>query len=204
MLREEPATSVLTHDFFRQGRALKAASAYIRSMHPKTSIRPSPEAVLRILAAGWVGQLKIHGHRAQLHVPADPQVPVLVYTRHGQPHRKALPPTMESEIRRLFQPKRGWNTIDGEWVKTEDKLFVFDFLKKEGKVLRTLTYPARWKLLPRLFLSPHIVTLPLLSDPDSCLKVLKGEAPQVEGLVFKSTTSKGFGDTSIIRCRIRR
>jgi ATP-dependent DNA ligase len=157
-----------------------------------------------MLAAGWVGQLKLHGHRAQIHVPSDELLPVLVYTRHGKPHRKALPEPMVAEVRRLYQPDRGWNALDAEWLKADDKLFVFDFLKKEGKSLRSLTYPERWKLLPRLFLSPHVETLGLLTDAAACLKALRRTEPHIEGLVFKSTRRPGFADTSIVRCRIRR
>lgn len=180
-----------------------ASSAYIKAMHPKSGILPQPQAISRILAAGWVAQLKIHGHRCQIHVPADPKTPLVLFTRHGTLHKKIMPPKMVSEVRRLFTPEEGWNVIDTEWLKPEDKLFVFDFLKKDGKLLRDRTYPERWELLPRAYISRHVMTLPLLRDLTACLKVLSAPKPHMEGLVFKSLTRKGFHDSSIIRCRAK-
>lgn len=176
-------------------------SPYIRAPHPKSGIRPLAEAIRRILDAGWVAQLKIHGHRVQLHVPSDRKKSLRALNRQGQAHRKALSPAMEAEIRRLFTPKEGWNVIDGEWLKDEGKIHVFDFLRHEGEVLRRLTFPERYERLPRLYLSPHLSTLPLIRDLKGCLEALEGEKPHVEGLVFRSLTTPGFPDTSIIRCR---
>jgi ATP-dependent DNA ligase len=178
-------------------------SNYIRAMHPKTEIRPTPEAIRKILSAGWVGQPKIHGHRAQLHVPADDGMPVLAYTRQARPHKKLLPEAMVSELRRLFSPRKDWNVIDAEWLKPEGKLCVFDFLKREGEILSRLTYPERWKLLPRAFISPVVTILPMLTTLEKCLEALASKDENVEGLVFKAASSPGFSDTSIIRCRRR-
>ena len=172
-------------------------------MHPKTAIRPDPAAISRILAAKWVGQLKIHGHRAQIHIPASASEAVIAYNRHGKKHKKALPGPMEKELRRIFGPNSGWNVIDAEWLKGEDKIFVFDLLKREGDVLRRLTFPERWKGLPRDFISPFVSVLPLIRDLSGCLKALQSNDPAVEGLVFKSMGTPGFSDTSIVRCRKR-
>jgi hypothetical protein len=192
--------SIFSEPFFTRRDPL-AVSPFIRAMHPKTEIRPLPDSIQRTLALGWVAQLKIHGHRAQVHIPESLEKPILVYNRHGKLHRKALSPAIISELRRLFQPSEGWNVIDAEWIKPEDKLFVFDFLRKDGKVLRALTFPERWKKLPRLYLSPHLSTLPLIKDLAGCMKALQSKSESVEGLVFKSATSPGFSDTSIVRCR---
>lgn len=173
-------------------------------MHPKTEIRPDSGAIDRVLKAGWVGQLKIHGHRAQIHVPASADEAVIVYARAGHQHKKALTPSMEKEIRRLFTPELGWNVLDAEWLKPEEKIFVFDYLKKDGKLLRGLTYPERWAMLPRAYLSPHLQTLPLLKTLSKCLEALESREEHVEGLVFKSLNSTGFSDTSILRCRRRK
>lgn len=178
-----------------------ASSPYIRAMHPKSEIMPEPQSLQRILAAGWIGQTKMHGHRAQIHIPADDDEQLIAYTRQGKRHGKAISPAMARELRRLFRPEKGWNAIDAEWLKDEDKLFVFDFLKHEGSVLRLRNYPDRYALLPRAFISPRISVLPLLRDLPACLKVLASKSAKVEGLVFKSATSIGFSDTSIIRCR---
>ena len=181
-----------------------STSSFIRAMHPKSEIRGDGEAIARILAAGWIGQMKIHGHRAQIHISSDPDHEILAYTRQGRCHTVALPPTMQKELRRLFTPEMGWNVLDTEWLKSKKKLFVFDILKQEGKTLRSLTYPQRWELLPRNFISPHISVLPLLKDVPSCLKLMESTSPHIEGLVFKSGTSSGFSDTSIVRCRIKK
>lgn len=178
-----------------------STSAFIRPMHPKTEIRPDRAAIKRVLDMGWAGQLKIHGHRAQLHVPADAAQPVRAYNRHGQLHKKTLPKPVEAELRRLFAPKSGWSVLDAEWLKGEDKIFVFDYVKREGELLSSLGYLARWELLPRVYASPCIETLGLLRTVDKCLEALASTDPHVEGLVFKALETPGFADTSIVRCR---
>ncbi len=176
-------------------------SPFIKAMHPKSEIRPRPESIQRILAKGWVAQLKIHGHRVQLHVPADNSLPVIAYTRQGKLHGKPLTPNMISEIRRVFAPDEGWNILDAEWLKPEGMIYVFDFLKKDGEILRRKTFPERWKLLPRAYLSPHLKTLPLITDLPGCLAALAKPEVFIEGLVFKASATPGFSDTSIVRCR---
>ncbi|MGE3683495.1 MAG: hypothetical protein AB7G93_17365 [Bdellovibrionales bacterium] len=172
-------------------------------MHPKTQISPSRVAVEKMLRAGWVGQVKIDGHRAQIHIPADPGEPPIAFNRQGKPHQKLLPDKVTAELRRLFKIECDWTVIDAEWLKSEDKLFVFDVLKLDGKILRSLTYMERWKLLPRLYISRHVQTLPLLTTTEKCMAILAQQDPTVEGLVFKAAASKGFGDTCIVRCRKR-
>lgn len=172
-------------------------------MHPKTEIRPTPAAVDKMLASGWVGQMKIHGHRAQIHISADPDHDPIVYNRQGRPHKKLLPPELATELRRMFDLTEGWTVIDAEWIKDENKLFLFDLLKLNGESLRPRTYHERWSLLPRLHLSPRVRTLPLLTTRERCMAVLARPEKWVEGLVFKSASSKGFSDTAIVRCRKR-
>ncbi|MBX9768419.1 MAG: hypothetical protein K2X47_14190 [Bdellovibrionales bacterium] len=145
--------------------------------------------------------MKIHGHRAQIHISADPDQEVIAYNRQGRPHKKLLPDEIIQELRRLFDLESGWTVIDTEWLKPENKLFVFDILKHNGKLLRTATYPERWKLLPRLYISKYIQTLPMLTTSEKCMEILRSPEEHIEGLVFKSTRSKGFEDTSIVRCR---
>lgn len=181
-----------------------AASPFIKAMHPKSEIKPEAAAIIKILGLGWVAQTKIHGHRAQLHISSNESEPIIAYTRQGTHHKLGLAPKIEKEIRRLFTPSNGWNVIDAEWLKPEDKIFVFDFLRKEGKTLRAMTFPERWALLPKAFISPHLTVLPLIKDVASCQKVLETTDENIEGLVFKSSTSTGFSDSSIVRCRKRR
>jgi ATP-dependent DNA ligase len=176
------------------------ASRFIRAPHPKSEIRPQAAAIQKVLDAGWVGQLKIHGHRVQLHIPADPDGEILAYTRQGSSHKKLLSVSITRELRRLLTPKEDWNVIEGEWLKPKDKIYLFDFLKQDGSLLNRLSYQERYKLLPRAYISPHVQTLPLVTSLEKCLEILEGDEEDVEGLVFKSS-SPGFADTSIVRCR---
>jgi ATP-dependent DNA ligase len=179
-------------------------SAYIRAMHPKTQIRPTLSSVEKILQSGWVGQLKIHGHRAQVHLNVNPDTPPIVYNRQGRPHKNLLPPEITAELRRIFTLKSGWTVIDCEWLKPNVRLYLFDVLKLDGESLRPLPYGERFSLLPKSYISPHVKTLPLISTSTNCMQVLQSEEDHVEGLVFKALHAKGFEDTSIIRCRKNR
>lgn len=182
------------------------SSLFIRPMHPKVEIRPTADAIQKILSAGWVGQLKIHGHRAQIHIPSDEDHEIIAYNRQGKIHRKEIPPEIISELRRIFAPQERWNVIDAEWIKAEDRLYVFDLIKLEGKLLSRLAFLERSKLLARNCISPSIKFLGVLTTVEQCMKVLdrsgKNEKSEkyIEGLVFKSP-SPGFEDSSIIRCR---
>ncbi|MDQ3233177.1 MAG: hypothetical protein M3Q07_15270, partial [Pseudobdellovibrionaceae bacterium] len=124
---------------------------HIRPIHPKSEISPTRDAISRILELGWWGQVKIHGHRAQIHIPSDDHDHVVIFNRQGQPHRKVLPPDALREVSRIFRPKSGWNVIDAEWLKADDRLFVFDFLKREDHILDAVTYGERYALLPRVY-----------------------------------------------------
>lgn len=182
-------------------RAYLLPSVYIKSMHPKTEVRPDRAAIRRILDGGWVGQAKIHGHRAQIHVPSNPAEDTLVYNRQGQLHAKTLSKRIDAEVRRLFAPTEGWTVIDGEWLKPEDRLFVFDILKRQGRLLADYTYEQRYELLPRIFSSDCVEVLPLLRTADKCMEALASEDDLVEGIVLKALTTPGFRDTSVVRCR---
>lgn len=176
---------------------------FIRPIHPKAAVAPQREAIKRLLAAGWWGQEKIDGHRAQIHVPSLDSDAVVVFNRQGQTHRKALPPHVAAEVLRLFRPARGWSALDAEWLKADDRLFVFDYLRREDTLLDDLSYAERYALLPRVYASPMIATLAPLKTVEQCLAVLAEPSPHVEGLVFRSPTTRGFPDTAIVRCRRR-
>lgn len=176
-------------------------SIYFKSMHPKTEISPTLSAVERILRAGWIGQPKINGHRAQIHIHASPDREVLVYNRQGRLHRAKLSDTTVAELRRILSLTEGWTVLDGEWIKPKRKIFLFDLIKLNGVLLRHLSYGRRHALLPRDYLSPYIQTLPLLRTVDRCMAVLRDASDSIEGLVFKSPAARGFSDSSIVRCR---
>ncbi len=180
------------------------ASAFIKAMHPKTEIKPEPAAIDKFLRMGWAGQTKIHGHRAQVHISADENEDPIVYNRQGRPHKMLLPPGITKELRRVLKLRSGWTVIDAEWMKPEGKLYLFDILKQDGKLLRSSSYGERYALLPKSYISPHLKTLPLLTTAQKCLEVLNSPETYIEGLVFKSLSAKGFDDTSIVRCRKRR
>lgn len=188
---------------FSGGRHMVNGPKHIRPIHPKTEIAPSRDAIQRILDRGWWGQVKIHGHRAQLHISSQDHDDIVVFNRQGQTHRKLLPPAMVREVNRIFRPERGWNVIDAEWLKAEDRLFVFDFLKHDDRLLDAYSYGERYSMLPRAFISPHIIVLPTLKTLDQCLAVLADPAPHVEGLIFRSPETPGFVDSGIVRCRKR-
>ena len=202
MLGRGDIRSIFTETIFTR-RVFLSSSLFIKAMHPKTEIRPDPESMRKVLENGWIGQLKIRGHRAQIHIPSDPKKKPIAYTRQGRRHTVTLPAAMVKEIDRLFRPEKDWNVIDAEWLKKADKLFVFDFLKSEGTLLSAKTFPERHALLPRHFISPHVSVLPLLRDLSACQGAIATPKAHIEGLVFKSSTSIGFSDTSIVRCRLR-
>ncbi len=194
---------IFEQTIFSPRRGLVSRSAYIKAMHPKTEISPTRAAVEKILAAGWIGQIKIHGHRAQVHLSADPNDDPIVFNRQGKPHKKLLPDEISQELYRILQLKEGWTAIDAEWLKPEGRLYVFDVLKLDERNLRRLTYAERFALLPKSFISPQIKLLPLLTTAEKCIETLASREEHVEGLVFKSLTTRGFEDTSIVRCRKR-
>lgn len=179
-----------------------ARSVFIKAMHPKTELKATRPAVEKILKMGWIGQTKIHGHRAQIHL--SPKDEPIAYNRQGKVHKKLLPKEIVAELMRVIDPQDDWTVIDAEWLKPENKLYIFDILKKDGKSLARMTYGERFALLPRAYLSPYIQTLPILRTVEKCMEVFEKDDEHIEGLVFKSMTTKGFSDTGIVRCRKHR
>lgn len=184
-------------------RVILPVSVYIRAMHPKTAIRPDVAAIKRVLDAGWCGQLKIHGHRAQFHIPPDQSLPLLAYNRQALQHKKEIPAALGAELRRLFASPNGWTVVDAEWMKGDDRVYAFDLLRRDGQLLSHLTYRERWEMLPRVYASATVETLSLFKSVDKCLEALSRPDEWIEGLVFKALETPGFADTSIIRCRKR-
>lgn len=160
-----------------------------------------PLVFRRILDAGWWGQMKVQGHRVQIHISADPKQPCLAFTRLGKLHVRKLDPELEAELRRILTLKHSWSAIEAEWLKDEKKLFIFDYIKFNGEVLSACSYKQRYEMLPRIYQSPHVSTLPVLRTVTECMTVAKDASPHVEGLVFKSIDSIGFANHSMIRCR---
>jgi ATP-dependent DNA ligase len=180
---------------------MEKVSRFLKTGHPEKEIRADVQTFRRILEEGWWGQAKIHGHRAQIHISAAVEDSCLVFNRHGRLHAKLLDPEIVAELRRILSPQSDWSTIEAEWLKSERKLFLFDYIKKDGKVLSSLNYEERYQLLPRLYLSPFVSTLAILRTAEECMEIMKDPSPHIEGLMFKSRHSKGFSDFSMIRCR---
>lgn len=175
-------------------------SPFIRAIHPKSAIPPERAAIKKLLDAGWWGQVKINGHRTQVHIPCDSSLPLFAYTRQGTLHKKKFSPLMAKDLRRLFTPQTGWTVIDAEWHKSTERLYVFDMLRFNGKPLDSYTYKERYDLLPRVYASETIETLPLLKTAEQCMDLLSSRDERIEGLVFKFPSTEGFDDTLIIRC----
>jgi ATP-dependent DNA ligase len=176
-------------------------SLFIRPIHPKTEIKPDPSLIKKILSEGWWAQKKIHGHRAQIHLSSNPADGVLAYNRQGRLHAIKLSKEIEDELRRLLPLKSGWSAVDAEWVKPQNKLYLFDVLKLNGQMLNTMTYEERYQMLPQVYVSQYVETLPIISQVAKCLEIMESTEPLIEGLVFKSRKSRGFSDSSIVRCR---
>lgn len=174
---------------------------YMKAPHPKTSIKPDLVAIQRILDSGWVAQFKVHGHRAQIHIHANPQQASYVFNRQGKLHKKSLSKTLEDEIRRILQPKSDWTVLDCEWLKGDDKLFLFDILRQNGEALHHMTYEDRYERLPRIYRSPHIETLGIWKQASHGFEAIETAPAYIEGFVLKAFHTKGFSDTSVIRCR---
>src|SRR5262245_26285002 len=103
---------IFAETIFSPRRRIVRPSNFIKAMHPKTEIRPTRDAVEKILQSGWVGQMKVHGHRAQIHLSSDPNEDVIAYNRQGQPHKKLLTKEIETELRRIFPLEKDWTIID--------------------------------------------------------------------------------------------
>lgn len=174
------------------------APRFIKPMHPKTEISPDPIAIKKVLNQGWAGQVKIHGHRAQIHLQNKQAV---AFTRKGSIHRKALPENLIEQLNHLFQTDEGFTVVDCEWLKTQNRLYLFDLLVWNGKRLSNQTYAERYELLPQVYTSNEIQTLPLLYRCQDCLDVIADPDPLIEGIVLKALNSQGFTDSAIIRCR---
>ena len=178
---------------------------FIEPQHPKTMIKPESDVIGRILAKGWIGQPKINGARAQIHIHQDGTV--ICYTRQGRKHTKKMPEFLAEHLYEIFKPKSGWNVVDAEWERFKDKVHVFDILKVNDSELRRLTYNQRYsQILKKVYFqnnmeSLNVFLLPVFKTVRQCVRYLKQNDETIEGLVFKALNTKGWPNTAIIRCR---
>lgn len=182
------------------GRRIVKPPFFITCQHPKATTSPDRESIKRLLAMGFAGQRKVHGHRAQLHVSATGEL--VAFTRQGTRHTAALPAATVEHLATNYRPKTGWTVLDAEWQKQESKIYLFDLIKLGTKSLQTLNYEQRYaELRGQFVIGPGLAFLVLLRDVAACEAVLADGSPYTEGLVFRELRAPGFHDTSIIRCR---
>jgi ATP-dependent DNA ligase len=175
------------------------STSFIQPQHPKSNLIFDKSVIKDLLEKSWIGQTKINGHRIQLHISKNE---IVCYTRQGTIHTKKLDKKMIEAIDSYRPAKKNvWTVLDGEWLKSQDKIFLFDILKHENETLQFSTYKDRYKLLKSIYVfCPEITLLRNLKTVDACMKVMKDDKEEHEGLVFKSTTTKGWPDTAIVRC----
>lgn len=177
-------------------------SKFIKCQSPGGSVLPRADTIGRILSSGWVAQKKMDGARTQVHISSSGIIDV--YTRHGSLHTKDMPDNIKQLLRQHFSSKIGWNVLDCEWLRHQDKLYIFDIMKWGDVSFHTLTYEERYKILSsHAIITPEVSILPLYTSIDKCLAVLQEAMDDkfLEGLVFKAYTSTGWSDTGMVRCR---
>jgi len=130
----------------------------------------------------------------QLHVATGGVV--TAYTRQGSRHTTPLPQNVIDRIREHLKP----GVYDGEWLRGRDRIYLFDVLYWDKSSLTNLNYTERYILLPNL-VTPELVTLPLLKTLTACQRILQQPEDEIEGLVFRLPTARGWPDSAIIRCR---
>ena len=173
---------------------------FILPQHPKTSSSLSMRTVLNMLARGWVGQFKMNGRRCQVHISSDGEI--ASFTRQGTLHTLRLSQELLNELKH-YQPAKGWNVIEGEWIPGKNQLHLFDILKSEGDLLSGQTYGERFKLLSTMWrLSPTVKLLRPFKTRSEMLKAIELiNDSDIEGLVWKAWNSPGWPDSSIVRSR---
>lgn len=171
-------------------------SHYCKGPHPKKTLKPESGAIEPYLDKGWVWQKKINGRRLQIVIL--PTGELEFWTRSGTPHTWKVPEEIVKAFQQLYMPTKGWNTIEGEWVK--GKVYLFDILVLEGKLLSNLCYTERHKILNKPFIFPFLSVLPYSTSLKEAIKTLKCTDPMIEGVVLKSPYP-GLGDHNIVRCR---
>lgn len=171
---------------------------FLKPQHPKATVMPRLDAIQRIFALGWVGQAKMNGRRAQIHIL--PGEAIQAFTRQGAPHTKPIPHEIDVLLHQWFGGT-GPTVLDAEWFPFDGKLYIFDALALDGKRLDRFSFPERHALLFKDFINPLIKVLPILKTAKEAWALLQGSDAAVEGIVLRSSASQGWPDTAIVRCR---
>lgn len=171
---------------------------FIRPQHPKATLRPTLDSIKRVFALGWVAQAKMNGRRAQIHIL--PGEACQAFTRQGRPHTLPLSDEVDALLHQWFC-HGSITVLDAEWFPFENKLFIFDAITLDGKRLGNLTFVERHALIFKDFIHPRIKVLPILKTAKEAWALMEGDDNKVEGIVLRSTQSKGWDDSAIVRCR---
>lgn len=165
---------------------------HIKTHHPKQSLLMAKTDLAKKLEGGWIGQAKMNGVRAQVHVTEDG---LKVYNRRGSPLTTGkMTAEIVACIHANFNPG---DVFEAEWLRIRQALFLYEMVAVGGKVLDSKTYEQRYALLPQIDCLPHVKTLPILDTPEEILAAYNDS--DTEGVVFKALHTPGFKDTSVIR-----
>lgn len=170
---------------------------HVKTHHPKQSLLMAKTDLESMLEKGWIGQAKMNGVRAQIHVIDDhPLYNIKAYNRRGSLLTGKMSPDIVDIIRTNFKPG---DIFEAEWLRIRQALFIYEMVAKEGELLSSKNYAERYAMLPKIDSLPHVQTLPILDTPEDILAAYNDA--ETEGVVFKALNTPGFKDTSIIRCR---
>jgi len=175
------------------------ASAFIKTQHPGASASPTEDNVRYYASLGWHIQEKKNGRNTQIHISEDS---IEFFTRHGLKHSMKISEKIRETLWRFFKPLKGVTVLEGEYVPAENRIYLFDIIKKDDQLFHNLTYGERHEILKKDcpdIMDSSLRILPLLSI-QKAIEILLGKN-KAEGLVFKSHVGKGFADYYIIRCR---
>jgi ATP-dependent DNA ligase len=179
----------------------RGTAMFIEPQHPKGELPPKKEDISNLIRWGWWGQKKVNGYRCQIHISSEGEVKY--FTRQGTAHTRTIPETIKEQLTRHLTPSHGYNVLDAEWQRQQEKIYLFDVLKLEDKLLDRQTFEERHQILRKdlFFIEPNINFLPVYKSVHQCMQVLAKNEDWIEGLVFKLPGNKGWKNDAIIRCR---
>ena len=91
---------------------------------------------------------KFNGHRLQIHIGHEGQI--VGVTRHGSIHTSPLSPELRTAFK-AYSAESGWLASDGEWVKPQNEVHLFDALQINSKKLNMLSCEVRYQFLKGLY-----------------------------------------------------
>ena len=181
----------------------KTKPMFIDPQHPKAETPPNEEDIADLIRWGWWGQKKVDGYRCQIHITAKGEI--TYYTRQGNIHTRAVPAILTEQLLRHLKPAVGVSVFESEWQRQQEKIYLFDVLKLEDKLLEKKNFAERHQILRKdlFFIEPNIEFLPIYKSVRQCMQILKKDEEWIEGLVFKLPHNPGWQNDAIQRCRIK-